>query len=234
MRGLPWHWNARLAGHPWPTRERAPRWLHARDAFVLLLPLFGAFIARWPVHYPPPVGFWQGLVLQCVLLPTLFIIQFAHPGWRALGFTTRGMVQSLLLGALYCLIYILLLLVSSRYGLHTPHFDEARRFLGTPLVLALYFPFWGLLESVWMAYAIAAFHGWLSPRGDQVRWRDVIAAGVWFGILHALVQVILYRAPFLPSLSYVLVGVLMVVAGSIRKATRNAWGMVLFWCVTNF
>ncbi|MCL6446234.1 MAG: hypothetical protein K6T83_22775 [Alicyclobacillus sp.] len=60
------------------------------------------------------------------------------------------------------------------------------------------------------------------------------AAGLWFGILHALSHLLLYHASWTEALGYIVVGVIFIVTGSILKFTGNAWGMTLFWTVCNF
>lgn len=64
-------------------------------------------------------------------------------------------------------------------------------------------------------------------------WRGLVAAGLWFGILHIGVQVILYRQPLVPSPARIAVGVLLFITASILKWTGNAWGMLVFWTVSN-
>ena len=200
---------------------------------VLLAPAIGALVARSIPAYPEPRGFWSGLVVQLALLAAPLAMLRSGQSPAAIGLGRRGWRRSLLLGAAYCLIYLALLAVAARYGLATSHFDAARRRLGLVAVLALYLPFWGVAEAAWMAYLMTLAQRALIGPGP-LSWRAVGVAGLWFGILHVIVQVVLYRQPVATAAGYLLVGLLLVVAGSIPRLTGNAWGMVLFWVVSNF
>lgn len=143
------------------------------------------------------------------------------------------------LGALYCLFFFVLLLVAVRLGLvHSLHpgaqIEEPSRFLGTPLAFALYLPFWGVFEAVWMAYLIFSVNRWLTGRTVSLGWRALLLAALWFGALHVLTQVVWAGAPLLQALPSVAIGLVLLVSGTIPKLTGNAWGLVLWFTVTNF
>jgi len=207
--------------------------LRVSEALALLAPAIGALVARLVPAYPEPRAFWSGLVVQLALLAAPLAMLRARQAPATIGLGRRGWRRSLLLGGAYCLVYLALLVVAARYGLTTSHFDAARRRLGLAVVLALYLPFWGLAEATWMAYLLALVQRALIGPGP-LTWRAVGIAGLWFGVLHAVVQIVLYRQSPAAAAGYVLVGLLLVAAGSIPRLTGNAWGMVLFWIVSNF
>jgi hypothetical protein len=207
--------------------------LGAPEIVVVLAPALGAVAARLLPSYPEPRAFWSGLIVQLALLSAPVAMLLGRQSPAAIGLGRQGWRRSLLLGGAYCLVYLILLLIAARYGLTTSHFDTARRRLGTVVVLALYLPFWGGAEAVWMAYLIALVQRTLVGPG-AFTWRALGIAALWFGVLHAIVQVVLYRQSPATAAGYVLVGLLLVIAGSIPRLTGSAWGMVLFWVVSNF
>ncbi len=216
-------------------RDRPGGWscLGVPEVVALLAPMLGAIVARLIPTYPEPRAFWSGLVVQLALLaaPVAMLLRRQSPAVIGLG--RRGWRGSVLLGGAYCLVYLILLVAAARHGLTTSHFDVARRQLGIVAVLALYLPFWGLAEGVWMAYLLALAQRTLIGPGP-LTWRALGIAALWFGVLHAVVQIVLYQQPPTVAASYVLVGLLLVIAGSIHRLAGNAWGMVLFWTVSNF
>ncbi|MCL6446233.1 MAG: hypothetical protein K6T83_22770 [Alicyclobacillus sp.] len=133
--------------------------IRIRNMIVLVSPALGAFVADIPARYPDPVGYWQGFVVQLALLATPVAVWLSGTRWASIGFSTEKWKSSIFLGVLYSLIYMALVAVATRFGVHLSHFDSARRTLGLPLVLLMYIPFWGVLESVWMAYAYTVIDG---------------------------------------------------------------------------
>ncbi|MCL6548432.1 MAG: hypothetical protein K6T30_05940 [Alicyclobacillus sp.] len=171
--------------------------------------------------------------MQLALLSVPFVMLVSRTPWASIGFSLQRLVPSLRIGAGYSLLYLILMVAATRLGAHVSHFDGARHQLGLPLVLLMYVPFWGVLESVWMAFTYTVIDRWVTRRTAR-SWPGLVVAGLWFGVLHAVIQVVLYHQPWTTGLEYIAVGVLFIVAGSILKLTGNAWGMTLFWTVSNF
>ncbi|MBX6351675.1 MAG: hypothetical protein IRZ11_09250 [Clostridia bacterium] len=217
----------------------------ARSAYLagiaFLSPLAGAVIGHVLPVSLLPVGFWRGLILQLCLAATPVAFVALDGRWSAAGFARAGARRSLVWGAAYSAVYLALVLGASAFGVRTPHFDEARRILGLPAVLALYIPFWGLLEGVWIALFLYALDGLLGggararavpPKGPG--WAAILVGGLGFGLAHSWVQAVLYGQPIFAALGYIAVGVVFVVAATIVRATGSAWGLLLFWTISNF
>lgn len=201
--------------------------------FTFLIPVVGAVVARLLPISAAPEGFWRGFVLQ-VFLALAPLAYVASGGlWEEAGLGRAGAWRSLLWGAGYSAVYLALVLGASAFGLRAPHFDEARRILGLPAVLALYVPFWGVLEAIWIALFLHAVDRSLKPSG-RPGWPSLLIGGLGFGLAHAWVQAVLYGAPLVTALGYIAVGVVFVVAATIVRATGSAWGLLLFWTVSNF
>lgn len=141
-------------------------------------------------------------------------------------------------GRPYCAVFFLLSSVAVRLGLLDSlglgaQIERPSRFLGAPLAFALYLPFWGVFESTWMAYLIFTVNRWLVGEGG-LRWRALFLAALWFGLVHVTTQVLWAGAPLPQAMLSVLVGLALLIPGTIPKLTGNAWGLVLWFVVTNF
>lgn len=84
-----------------------------------------------------------------------------------------------------------------------------------------------------MCYLIFAVSRWLT---DEVvtGWRALLLAALWFGLMHSFTQVVAFGVPLSEALGSVALGLALLVPGTIVKLTGNAWGLVLWFTVTNF
>lgn len=199
------------------------------EVVLYLLPSFAL------AHGP----YWEALLGQATFASAaLAVVLSRRSSWGSIGLSRTGLAASLALGVLYCLAFFLLLLAAVRLGLLDSlnpgaMIEEPSRFLGTPLALALYLPFWGVFESVWMAYLIFTVNRWMV--GDSpLRWRALLLAALYFGLLHAITQILWAGTPPAQALGSVAIGVALLIPGTIPKLTGNAWGLVLWFTVTNF
>lgn len=85
---------------------------------------------------------------------------------------------------------------------------------------------------MWMAYLTFTLNRWLEG-GGNLRWRALLLAALWFGLLHAVTQVLWAGTPVLQASFFVLVGLALLIPGTIPKLVGNSWGLVLFFTVTN-
>ena len=208
------------------------------EAAVLLAPVPVGLVASFLLPpLPPPSRFWEALVGQSAFaLAPLAVALSGRPSWGSLGLRREGLARSLALGALYALPFVVQELIVVRSG-SAPPFQivafEATRHLGVPLSVALFVPFWGIFESVWMCYLIHAANRWLTG-GGVLRWRALLLAALLFGLLHVQSQLVFAGAALPQALGSVLVGLALLIPGTIPKLTGNAWGLVLWFTVTNF
>ena len=156
--------------------------------------------------------------------------------WESIGLSRTNLFPSLALGLLYTLLVVVPGQAAVSLGFLEPGTmigGEPSRLLGAPLAFSLYLPFWGIFESVWMCYLIYAVNRWLKG-GGAVGWRALLLAALWFGLMHAFTQVVAFGATLPQALPSVLIGLALLVPGTIPKLTGNAWGLVLWFTVTNF
>ena len=207
---------------------------------VVLAPVLAEIVLYLLPSFSSPHGqYWEALLGQATFASAaLAVVLSGRSSWGSIGLSRTGLAASLALGALYCLVFFIVLLATVRLGLlHSLHpgaqIQQPSRFLGTPLAFALYLPFWGVFESVWMAYLIFAVNRWLVGDG-ALRWRALFLAALYFGLLHALTQILWAGAPPSQALFSIAIGLVLLVPGTVPKLTGNAWGLVLWFTVTNF
>ncbi len=210
------------------------------EVAVLLAPVLVGLVASFLLPpLPPPSRFWEALVGQSAfVLAPLAVALSGRLSWEAIGLRRAGLKRSLALGALYSLPFVVQELIVVRSG-SAPPFQivsfEATLYLGVPLSVALFVPFWGIFESMWMCYLIYAANRWLSGGGGGVlRWRALLLAALLFGLLHVQSQLVFAGAPLPQALGSVVIGLALLIPGTIPKFTGNAWGLVLWFTVTNF
>lgn len=203
---------------------------HPSAIAAVLAPLLGAVIAV-QIHFPTLQGYWQGLIIQAALLlaPLDMLLHSRTAVW--VGLQRRGLRRSLTIGGGLAALYVIGLLVLAVANVHLPHFDGARARLGLLPVLALYIPFWGVLEGVWINHTIRTISSWLGA--SRPSWPAILLAGIWFGLLHVLVQT-LQGTPLPDALVSLYIGVFAILAGYLLRTTANGWGFVLFWTIVNF
>ena len=196
---------------------------------LLLLPLLPPF--------PEPSRFLENMVGQSVFaLAPLAVALSGHLSWGSIGLSRANVAPSLALGALYALIVVVMEQAAVLLGLTgtgTQIGGEPSRVLGVPLAFLLYLTFWGVFESVWMCYLIYAVNRWLTG-GSVLGWRALLLAALWFGLMHAFTQVVAFGAPLTQALFSLPIGLALLIPGTIPKLTGNAWGLVLWFTVTNF
>lgn len=224
------------------SRNSAPRGRpRPSEVAVVLAPfLVGLVVLLLPTFPPPHAWYWEALVGQSSFaLAPLAVALSGRSSWGSIGLSGAGLARSLALGALYCLVFFVLLLAAVRLGF-LAHLDpgaqieEPSRFLGAPLAFLLYVPFWGVFESIWMAYLIFTANRWLAGGNASLGWRALFSAALWFGVLHAFTQIVWAGAPPAQALGSVAIGLALLIPGTIPKLTGNAWGLVLWFTVTNF
>ena len=207
---------------------------YGRAALVVLAlcaPALGTLFAA-QMHFGEIAGFWRGLIIQGMLLFAPLEAIVSRRSLKEIGLPMHGNRRSLSLGAVLSALYLVALGAATLAGIPSSHFDQARRVLGTPAVLLLYVPFWGVLEGVWIVYLLATVSRLLGK--NSVGWVSILIAALWFGILHTFIQLLLNHASLSYALSYSAVGLLVVLAGAILKYTGSGWGFVLFWLISNF
>lgn len=200
------------------------------SVLAVLAPLLGVLVAD-RLQFQQLQGFWQGLIIQIFLLlaPIDLIVRRQPPAW--IGLKWRGLGPALGVGGGLATLYLVGLLVGAAVGIHLPHFDQARASLGLLPVLALYIPFWGLLEGVWVDHLVRTVTNWLGH--ERPTWPAILLAGGWFGLVHVVVQLSEGADP-LGALVSLYIGVFAVLAGVLLRRTGNGWGFILFWVVVNF
>ena len=210
------------------------------EVLVVLSPVLAEILLFSLPSFSSPHGrYWEALVGQATFASAPLAVALARrSSWGSIGLSTTGLARSLVLGVLYCLAFFVLLLGAIRLGilpsLHPgAQIEEPSRFLGTPLAFALYLPFWGVFESMWMAYLIFAVNRWLVGDG-ALRWRALFLAALYFGLLHAFTQVLWAGTPLPQALFSIAIGLVLLIPGTIPKLTGNAWGLVLWFTMTNF
>ena len=212
------------------------------EAAVLLAPVLVGLVASFLLPpLPPPSRFWEALVGQSAFaLAPLAVALSGRLSWGSLGLRREGLARSLALGALYSVIFLVPIYVAYWFGylelrflITAPALDEPALHLGVPLSVVLFVPFWGIFESVWMCYLIYAANRWLTG-GGVLRWRALLLAALLFGLLHVQSQLVFAGAALPQALGSVLVGLALLIPGTIPKLTGNAWGLVLWFTVTNF
>ncbi|MDP9426861.1 MAG: hypothetical protein M3P37_12735 [Actinomycetota bacterium] len=167
------------------------------------------------------------------VLAPLVVVLSGRWSWDFIGLSRRGLASSLALGALLALIVVIPTEVAPYLlGYDTPVFQitDPSRYLGVPLAVLLYLPFWGIFESVWLCYLIYAINRWLTG-GSDLSWRALLLAALWFGLLHAFTQLLAFGAPLPQVLDSMVIGLALLIPGTIPKFTGNAWGLIT---VTNF
>ena len=196
---------------------------------TLLLPLLPPF--------PQPSLFLENMLGQSVFaLAPLAVALSGRLSWGSIGLSRANLAPSLALGALYVVIVVAIeqaLVLLGLMGTGTMIGGEPSRVLGVPLAFLLYLTFWGLLESVWMCYLIYAANRWLTG-GGALGWRALLLAALWFGLMHAFTQVVAFGAPPTQALLSLPIGLALLIPGTIPKLTGNAWGLVLWFTVSNF
>lgn len=85
-----------------------------------------------------------------------------------------------------------------------------------------------------MAYLIFTVNRWLTGRAAPLTWRALFLAALWFGMLHVFTRIVWAGAPPAQALGSVVVGLALLIPGTIPKLTGNAWGLVPWFTVTNF
>ena len=171
------------------------------EVLVVLAPVLAEVVLWLLPSFPLPHGsYWEAVVGQATFASAALAVALSRRcSWGKIGLSRTGSAVSLALGVLYCLVPFVLTLAAVRLGfLHSLNpgaiIEEPSRFLGTPLAFALYLPFWGVLESVWMAYLIFAANRWLVGDGP-LRWRALLLAALYFGSLHVFTQVVWAGTP---------------------------------------
>jgi hypothetical protein len=197
---------------------------------AVLAPLLGAVVAV-QLPFPTLQGYWQGLIIQTALLLAPLDLLLHHRSSAWVGLQHRGLRRSLAIGGGLAALYLVGLLGLAAVGVQLPHFDGARAQLGLLPVLALYVPFWGVLEGFWVNHMIRTFSAWLGA--DRPSWPAILLGAIWFGLAHVLVQ-ILQGTPPVEAASSLYIGVFALLAGYLLRSTRNGWGFVLFWTIVNF
>lgn len=203
---------------------------HPSAVAAVVAPLLGAVVAV-QFHFPTLQGYWQGLIIQSALLLAPLDLLLHHRGTAWIGLQRRGLHRSLAIGGGLAALYLVGLLALAAAGIRLPHFDGARAQLGLLPVLALYIPFWGVLEGIWVNYLIRTISAWLGA--DRPSWPAILLAAIWFGLVHVLVQV-LQGTPLIGAASSLYIGLFAVLAGFLLRSTCNGWGFVLFWTIVNF
>jgi hypothetical protein len=203
---------------------------HASAVAAVLPPLLGAVVAV-QLRFPTLQGYWQGLIIQAALLLAPLDLLLHRRGAAWAGLQRRGLSRSLAIGGGLAALYLVGLLGLAAAGVRLPHFDGARAQLGLLPVLALYVPLWGVLEGVWVNHLVRTISAWLGA--DRPSWTAILVGGVWFGLVHVLVQV-LQGTSLIDAATSLYIGVFAVLAGYLLRSTGNGWGFVLFWTVVNF
>lgn len=187
----------------------------------------------------PPLGvhgwYWEALIGQSSFALAPLAVLFSGSRWSAIGLLRSNLAPSLVLGVLLSLIVVVPQVVLVLVGAMESgsQVDEPSLFLGVPLALTLYLAFWGVFEGVWMCFLIFTLDRWLTG-GTTLRWRSVLLAALWFALVHAFTQVVGFDA-LLPQVlvAAVMGGIALLIPGPIPKITGNAWGLVLWFTVTN-
>ena len=225
------------SNEPGLSAARRPR---LPEVLVVLAPVLAEFVLSLVPSFASPHGpYWEALLGQAAFASAALAVVLSRcSSWGSIGLFRTGLASSLALGVLYCLAFFLLLFAAVWLGLLDSlnvgaMIEEPGRFLGTPLAFALYLPFWGVFESVWMAYLIFTVNRWLVGYG-ALRWRALLLAALYFGVLHALTQILWAGTPPAQALGSVIIGLALLIPGTIPKLTGNAWGLVLWFTVTNF
>lgn len=204
---------------------------------VILLAFVWGEVALWLLPaFPAPTDFLESAFSQAFFALVLLDVGFAGRSWRSLGLSSEGLLPSLTLGVLYCAITIGLSLAAIQVGISehgTIIGGGPSEALGVPLAFVLYLAFWGVFESVWMAYLIFTLNRWLTGT-YSLTWHALLLASLWFGIMHVFTQIVWAGDSLSQALPSLLVGVALLIPGTIPKITGNAWGLVLWFTVTNF
>ena len=128
---------------------------------MLLAPvLAGLVVAFLLPPLLPPSRFWAALVAQSAfVLAPLAVALSQRLSWNSIALRRAGLKRSLAMGALYSLILLVPTYVAywlgylePRFLITAPSLDEPSRYLGVPLAVALFLPFWELFESVWICF----------------------------------------------------------------------------------
>lgn len=207
----------------------------AVEALVVLAPILMELV----LLALPPLGshawYWDFVIGQSAFALAPLAMVLTRRSWISVGLSRSGLAPSLALGVLLALVVVVPQLVLVSIGVMEPgtQVDEPSRFLGLPLASVLYVAFWGIFEGVWMCYLLFAVNRWLGY-GFELRWRSVLLAVLWFAFIHAFTQAVGFGA----ALPQVLVaaavgGVALLIPAPIPKITGNAWGLVLWFTVTN-
>lgn len=200
------------------------------SVLAVAAPFLGAVVAV-QFHFAVLQGYWQGLIIQIALLlaPLDLLLQRRAPAW--IGLRRDGVRPSVLIGGGLAALHLIGLIVLAAVGIRLPHFDGARAQLGLVPVLALYLPFWGVLEGVWVNHLVRTVSTWFGQ--ERPSWPAILVSGVWFGLAHVFVQAV-QGTPLPVAFSSSYIGVFAVLAGWLLRSTGNGWGFVLFWTVVNF
>ena len=208
------------------------------EVVVLIAFVWGELLLLLLPPLPPPTLFFEAIVSQAFFaLAALHVALSERLSWRSIGLSRTNVLPSLALGALYTLLVVIPERVAVSLGLlgsGTMISGEPSRMLGLPLAFLLYLPFWGIFEAVWMCYLIYSVNRWLTGGGDVPVWRALLLAALWFGLMHAFTQVVGFCTPLPQVFGSVAIGLVLLVPGTIVKLTGNAWGLVLWFTVTNF
>ena len=232
-RGVPSRRGRELTTATAPSVCRGPR---LPEITVFLAFVWGELVLVLLPPFPQPRDFLESAFAQAFFALALLHVVLSGRSWRSVGLSREGLLPSLVLGTLYSVITVGLNLVAIRFGLATHGTmigGAPSEELGAPLAFALYLPFWGVFESIWMAYLIFTINRWLTG-GYALTWRALFLASLWFGAMHVFTQVVWAGTPLPQALFFVLVGVTLLIPGTIPKLTGNAWGLVLWFTVTNF
>ena len=230
---------ATTTSHGGPRRGERPR---LSEVMVIIAPfLWGLVVTLLLLPLLPPIPrpgqFLENMIGQSVFaLAPLAVALSGRLSWGSIGLSRANLAPSLALGALYALIVFVMEQAAVLLGLTgtgTQIGGEPSRVLGVPLAFLLYLTFWGVLESVWMCYLIYAVNRWLTG-GGALSWRALLFAALWFGLMHAFTQVVAFGAPLTQALFSLPIGLALLIPGTIPKLTGNAWGLVLWFTVTNF
>ena len=84
-----------------------------------------------------------------------------------------------------------------------------------------------------MFYLIYVANRWLTGGGD-LRWRALFLSFFLFGLHRVQRQLVFHSAPLPQALGSVMIGLALLTPGTIPQLTGNAWGLVLFFTVSNF
>ena len=193
----------------------------------------------FPDSSSPRGRYWEDVMAQAAFASAALAVALSwRTSWGSIGLSKARLLSSSVLGMLYCLFFLSVLLGAVWLGIRGPLdpgslIEQPSRFLGAPLALALYLPFWGVFESVWMAYLIFTVNRWLAG-GGALLWRALLLAALWFGSIHVVTQILWAGTPLPQALFFILAGLALLIPGTIPKLTGNAWGLVLFFTVTNF